>query len=273
MTLETIAFALKKGISLLLAPSGIILVFLFLGFFIWPLKRRRILARSLFFLAFLIYGLSGTAPVANLLVWGLEEPARQAAADIAWDPEIKTVVVLSGGRAHDEGGASVDLLNEATRLRLLKALDVCREHGGIETLIIAGGCRRPFGDCTASEAETALVWLRHLGFPASIAVKLEEQSRDTRGNMDHIAPMVGEEPFYLVTSAVHVARAMRAAHSRGLHPIPVPCDFKGTEIRWNPWDLWPRPVNLLKTDRACHEYLGLAWQWLVDSSSFLRDRV
>jgi uncharacterized SAM-binding protein YcdF (DUF218 family) len=261
MNLDLIGFAFKKGISLLLMPSGMIFVCLFFGFFIWPLRRRRNFARTLFVLAFLIYGSAGSAPVANFLIWGLERSVQSDNSTISASDHVTTVVMLCGGAFPDEDRPIADRLTPNTRLRLLKTRELCRDNSTIKRLVIVGGCARPTG-CPFSEAQMTYSWLKELGMPDNVKVSVEENSRDTEENMRAVREIMGQTPFYLVTSAAHMPRVLLIANDMNLKVHPVPCDFQWSRNRWTPWDLWPNPANLRKADFACHEYLGITWFWL-----------
>jgi uncharacterized SAM-binding protein YcdF (DUF218 family) len=261
MNLDVIGFAFKKGVSLLLMPSGMIFVCLFFGFFIWPLRRRRNFARTLFVLAFLIYGSAGSAPVANFLIWGLERSAQSDNSTISASDNVTTVVMLCGGAFPDEDRPIADRLTPNTRLRLLKARELCRDNSTIKRLVIVGGCARPTG-CPFSEAQMTYSWLKELGMPDNVEVSLEENSRDTEENMRAVSEIMRQTPFYLVTSAAHMPRVLLIADDMSLKVHPVPCDFQWSQNRWTPWDLWPNPANLRKADFASHEYLGITWCWL-----------
>jgi len=258
MNLEVIGFAFKKAVSLLLMPSGTIFVCLFFGFFIWPLKRRRNLARSLFVLAFLIYGLAGTAPVANFLICSLEHSIQSDNSTMSTSDNIATAVMLCGGASPDENKPIVDRLTPNTRLRLIKIRELCRDDSNIKQLVIVGGCARPAG-CSFSEAQLSYSWLKELGLPNNVEVSLEENSRDTEENIKAVSKIMKQTPFYLITSASHMPRVLFIAKDMDLEIHPVPCDFQCSQNHWSPWDLWPNPSNLRKADLAFHEYLGITW--------------
>ncbi len=254
-----IGFFIKKLLSPLVTPSGLVFLSLFLGLFIWPLRRKRILARNLFFLALAIYWVASAAPLANYLIRPLE---TRAAKEIKEPLEpIDTAVVLCGGVSSYSAGLPIlDRLLPATRVRLLRTLQLLKTHPDVRTLIISGGCAAPDGDCAISEAELAYMWLQELGLPDGINIVLEKQSRDTEENIGAISYLVRDKAFYLVTSAVHIPRAMFLASEEGLKAYPVPCDYKAIQKKKvHLRDFWPNPSNLVKADVAAHEYLGLLW--------------
>ncbi len=260
MDISGLLFSIKKGISLLFIPSGMVFILLFLGFFIWPMKRKRGMAKTFFFMAFLIYTLCSSAPVANILVKGLESHSFDGylRADTSG---IDTLAVLCGGMYQGDGRPVIDRLTPYTRLRLLKAWELCR-HGGIKTLVIVGGCSRPDGRCPVSEARLGLDWLKELGLPSGLNIILEEKSRDTEENIKGLQGILGQRPFFLVTSAAHMPRVMWLCQRYSLKPVPVPCNFLAGKYHWTPWDIWPNPLNLAKSDLAIHEYIGILWNYV-----------
>ena len=75
---------------------------------------------------------------------------------------------------------------------------------------------------------------------------------------------VGEAPFLLVTSASHMPRAMMLNRKAGLNPIPAPTARRaaGTTLKSDPAFWLPSAGALEMSERAIHEYLGIAWAWL-----------
>ena len=72
------------------------------------------------------------------------------------------------------------------------------------------------------------VLLRDLGVPDS-AISLETQSTTTRGNALYSAQKIREAGFdkvLLVTSALHMARALGAMRVAGVEAIPAPTDYQ-----------------------------------------------
>ena len=89
---------------------------------------------------------------------------------------------------------------------------------------------------------------------------LESKSKDTRDEALFIKPIVGSEPFVLVTTASHIPRSMALFKKLGMNPIPSPIghsvrDRQGLHY----YSFFPNTGNLFKTELAIHEYLGLTW--------------
>lgn len=90
---------------------------------------------------------------------------------------------------------------------------------------------------------------------------LEEESRSTYTNAQHVARRLREEGvrhFYLVSHAWHMPRAMYSFEAAGLDPIPAPTRFISLDpLVWR--DFLPAAGTLTVTYYAMHEWLGLAW--------------
>jgi uncharacterized SAM-binding protein YcdF (DUF218 family) len=101
---------------------------------------------------------------------------------------------------------------------------------------------------------------RDLGInPGSIVVL--DTALDTRQEAQAIAALIGSAPFVLVTSAYHMPRAMLEMRRAGVAPVPAPTDQLVGGAEAASWRAWlPSSSGLRKTERALHEYLGLAAQ-------------
>jgi uncharacterized SAM-binding protein YcdF (DUF218 family) len=69
---------------------------------------------------------------------------------------------------------------------------------------------------------------------------------------------VNDAPFYLVTSAGHLPRAMAAFVAAGLHPIAAPTDHQlPKNVSHAGWRL--SPYHLQASGLAVHERVGMWW--------------
>lgn len=80
----------------------------------------------------------------------------------------------------------------------------------------------------------------------------------TYDSANNLKQMIGDESFYLVTSAGHMPRAMRVFRKQGMHPIPAPTDFQLPRNAWNA-AVHPSPQHLYWSDLAVAEYAGMIW--------------
>jgi len=90
-------------------------------------------------------------------------------------------------------------------------------------------------------------------------IVIEDQSRTTWENVRNVKKIVGEKPFFLVTSAYHMERARREFEKLGANPIPAPTDFKREIGPYTIIDYFPNPRDLRNSNLAVHEYFGIVF--------------
>jgi uncharacterized SAM-binding protein YcdF (DUF218 family) len=89
-------------------------------------------------------------------------------------------------------------------------------------------------------------------------VIVDSDASNTAGSAMNMRRMIGEAPFYLVTSGGHMPRAMGVFAKAGLHPMAAPTDHKLPKfVRQAAWAL--SPFHLECSDLAVHEHIGLMW--------------
>jgi len=108
-----------------------------------------------------------------------------------------------------------------------------------------------------SEAELMASMARDLGVPAE-RLSLERQSDTTFEQARNIGRLLGEKdqrPIYLVTSALHMPRALATFTASGLAVCALPVDFRRVYPDWYEF-LVPQLTALAKTSDVAHEVLG-----------------
>jgi uncharacterized SAM-binding protein YcdF (DUF218 family) len=81
---------------------------------------------------------------------------------------------------------------------------------------------------------------------------------NTSEHPKNVESFVGKRAFVLVTSAMHMKRAVRCFELQGLNPVAYPVDFlSGGEYRWT--DFLPNVDNLWKVNIVFREYLALVF--------------
>lgn len=126
--------------------------------------------------------------------------------------------------------------------------------GHAPLVILSGGRGGPGG----SEAARMRPAMERLGVPAS-AIMLEEESRNTEDNASNTAQLarkIGVRRILLVTSSLHMPRAMLLFERTGLEVTPVPVLERANRTTWR--DRWiPSPSALWRSGRALKEYVAL----------------
>lgn len=245
--------------------------------FVWPLglgcfvlmgalaayRWRRVQA-ALILLALAVLWVPSTRWAAGKLL----KPLEWKYATAAEPPAADAIVVLGGcaepalpPRTGVEIGDSGD--------RLLRAAELFR-LGKAPIVLVAGG-RVPWSDLGGSEAEDMRVLLESLGVPEASIVE-EDRSRNTRENVVQTQRVLAERGvrrILLVTSALHMPRAMALFKRTGLEVTPVPTDYvlvrtgrresgkayAGEGI----FQLVPEVQNLAYSTDAMREYVALLY--------------
>jgi uncharacterized SAM-binding protein YcdF (DUF218 family) len=167
------------------------------------------------------------------------------------------IVVLGGGISSDPTLPITSQIGPASLSRLLEGVRLYRAEPG-RKLILSGG--RVFRPTSESQVMSRVALIMGVN-PRDILQ--ESVSRDTEEQARLLKPLVGRERFFLVTSAVHMPRAMALFRRQGLDPVAAPVGLPAQQMgQWSPEGLFPSTGSLGLTDIALHEYLGLAWAWL-----------
>ncbi len=234
------ALVLRKIITSFLNPLPILIILISVAF----TRRHKRLGLTLCAALYL----AGTTPVADLFIRPLEE--RYPIPNPS--PEIKHVVVLTGDMFTRKTPLSSSGCSSTQRL--LTAAFLCKRLKAC-TLILSGGSL--FG-----KTPGAFVWGNILDQLGNFTYIAESRSRTTEENARFALSIVGDKPFYLVTSAYHMPRSVMLFKSLGGKPIPYPADFLA-EDGYNLTDFFPQGRNIRKIELAMHEYLGLAYYSLI----------
>ena len=191
---------------------------------------------------------------ANLLLVPLERP-RPVPASCEASPPVVAIVPGGGVEGWPRSALDYSALNLASRRRVERAVDWYRAGAG-RSLVLQGGSSWSRGVPVAALMAT---YAQALGVPAS-ALRVETGSGDTRGNARHATEISPALPrrIVLVTSWVHLPRAVRAYEQAGFDICPLGTDSRRLPSRL-PWALTPRTRALANAEIALHEWIGLAW--------------
>jgi uncharacterized SAM-binding protein YcdF (DUF218 family) len=244
-----------RFIDLFLSP---LVLGLLLALVLWRLRGRgpRWLRRFSWLLIGLCLALS-TPLGANALLALAESRAPVAAACAL--PAPTTVVLLAGGvrRRESADPADVGALNEASVQRTLEAVALTLRQPGAQ-LVISGGFDKGVVAESTRMAELAL----RLGLPRE-AIRTETSSLTTWENAQQVRALQPALPtrIWLVTSAVHMPRALIAFEAAGFTPCSAPADRRSSLFE-NAADLVPRGGAVAKSEAVLHELVGeIVYRW------------
>jgi len=258
---ERIMFVLKKLLSAAVQPCSLLLAVMTLGLVLLLFTKRQRTARALLTAGLALLALLSLGPVARALVRPLEiayppllAQATQAVSTMPdGSPAPRWVVVLGGGKSDDDSLAPVQKLAEPSLVRLAESIRLQRLLPESQ-LVLSGGS----SGMTTSEAETLAAAGVSLGAPRDHMV-LESQSWDTIDEVRMLRAMLGDDRFVLVTSAMHMPRAMAMFRKAGMIPVAAPTDYLASGEDSDMLSWFPHAHAGLIIERALHEYLGLFW--------------
>ena len=232
--------------ALALAGGVVILMLLALG-----LRR---LTMGVLLLGLVLLWLASAPVMARALAGWLEH--QNPMVSVADSPSADAIVILGGGVVEPAPLENADPHLGGSGDRLLHAFELFRAKKA-KVILASGGWARPGGP--PAEADLMRMVLEQLGVPAS-AILIEDRSRTTEENGAYSAAIMhrnGLSTALLVTSAIHMPRALATFRRSGVEVIPSPADFIDTPSQNPPWLDWlPDTYALWHFNAAVHEIVG-----------------
>lgn len=230
---------------------------LLLALVLWLSWRRLPRVLRIFGVALGIVCLALTTKIgASILVAAVERRAPSAESCAA--PLPTTVVLLAGGvRRLPQSSTDYDALSAASVRRTIDAVKLVRDRHA-DTLVITGGGEREH----VAESDVMAELARHLGMDTA-TIRTETASLNTWENAQRaraLDPAVLPR-IWLVTSALHMRRAMIAFEAAGFEPCAYPTDFIASPFE-GPTDLLPTGGAAANAAMALHEIVGeIEYRW------------
>jgi len=168
--------------------------------------------------------------------------------------QIKYVVILGSGLVSDQMLPDSARISGASLFRLVEGISIQRQIPDSK-LIVSGGIYKDQEPDALKVSRVAL----NLGMKIDNLI-VEDRPKDTYDEAKLLAPLLGGDPFVLVTSASHMERAMNVFQDFGTHPLPAPTDyiFKSKPETFSE-SLVPSCNNLAISNRIIYEWLGRLW--------------
>jgi len=249
---------LDKLLAQLAYPLGLAVGLVLAGLVLVGIQhKRKGLALALAGIAWLTFW--SLPVVSDGIRASLEQRYANQPAEAA--PAADAIVLLGGGECgtpsdwpYPDLGRGADRIWHAARLY----------HAGKAGKIIVSGGRMGWTGKRQTGAAAMRALLVDLGVPRS-AILMEDDSRNTRENAVNsalIAENNGVENILLVTSALHMRRALATFRAAGLDAAPAAADFEvmpepSHMLRW-----LPDAEALHDSSRALKEYLGYrVYRW------------
>ncbi len=176
--------------------------------------------------------------LADWVVASIENSVTPYRAEI--DPPLDVIVVLGGGTSLGRERAQVGEAGD----RVVLAAELFKA-GRTKKLITTGQSVANSGlSNTSASGQTIEIWTK-LGIPADAIISVP--GRNTIEEISHVKQIVGQwadQRIGLLTSALHLPRAIRLAKAAGLPVVPIAADVRSANNPFLLWEIVPQATNL-----------------------------
>ncbi len=208
----------------------------------------------------LLYSLS-ISFVSERIAGSLESQYR--VPQMSGDAPFDAIVALTGGVRRKGGLRPQDRLSPESLERLSCAREWMQRNLA-PTLVLSGGS--PGGGITpVAESQIMEDALKSLGGWESWEIKSDARSRNTYENaIETRKLLVGKRRILLVTSALHMPRAMAQFRRQGFEATAAPCGFTVGSLPEGLLRFIPEVGYLKQSSQAIHEWIGMVFYGLVE---------
>ena len=240
----------SKLLPQLIYPVNLVLWLILIAFFLLLFRRQLAAGVSLFCALLIVF--IGSSPLAERLYQSHQ--AKFPPIPIQESPPADAIVLLSGEEAVPLPPRTESQIGGNRLLhtfRLYKA-------GKAPLIVISGGIAFSQGDLLPEAAYIAKI-LMEWGIPKE-SIVFEGKSRNTRENAREVSEILRRLDIHtvlLVTSALHMPRALLTFRSAGVNAIPSASSIASSPIQPDILDWFPSFVGLGKIKSVLHENLGI----------------
>ena len=250
---------LSKLIPIFVYPLGLVVILLFTSLL---LRRSARGPRICVISALTLLLLASNTWIASALTRSLEWQYLP----LETYPQTEVIVVLGGATYSAIYPRQIPEINGAGD-RILYAAHLY--HQGVSPNLLLSGGNISWMNAQNAPAQDMAEILQMLDVPTD-ALWLETQSRNTYENALFARQILSEKGLnriILVTSAMHMPRAVALFEAQGFEVIPAPADYNITQLDWERlWEpnlvtqlfnILPAVGNLENTTVALKEYIGI----------------
>lgn len=175
----------------------------------------------------------------------------------------EAIVVLGGGSAtFRAGGNEINELSGSTALRVLEGIRLYQllDHPAV---VVSGGTDDLVEDLTP-ESVPMQQELVDMGVPPD-RIQLESLSGSTLEQAERLSKLLEAheiDDFVLVTSPIHMRRALATLRAMGLDPVPSPSSQHSEGHIVERGSILPHPAALRASGAAIREGLAVLFYWL-----------
>jgi uncharacterized SAM-binding protein YcdF (DUF218 family) len=248
---------LSSFMTNLVIPMNLCIALLLIGVILFIARKRK----TGFIIAAtgLCWAVFWSLPASSLWAGGRLEQLYPAQPPSSM-PTAQAIVVLGGSTANSRINWFEPLDEDATVSRVDTANRLYR--AGRAPLVLLSGAAL---DGNVSEAEMMASRLRHDGVPEN-ALVLEKRSYTTHENAVYSAQVLRQhdiDHILLVTSALHMPRAMAVFRKQGIEAVAAPSPAQIVVPRDPGFSFWQPSMRALSASRSIvKEYVALLVYWI-----------
>ena len=243
-------FVVSKLFWMFASPINLLLFAALIGVLLCFGRRARF-GRGLALIAILVLVAAATLPVGKLLIAPLEDRFPLPSPDL---PAPEGIIVLGGAIDDGVSKARRETVFDEGGERLTEAVVLAKRYPEARVVYTSGSAS--FTPATSTEALQARKLMSQMGI-APERITIEDRSRNTDENARFTRALVRPKPgevWLLVTSAIHMPRAMGVARKLGWPMLPWPSDYiTGPHRASADFNI---AGNLGAVDYAVHEWIG-----------------
>ncbi|WP_321368453.1 ElyC/SanA/YdcF family protein [uncultured Desulfuromusa sp.] len=243
-------FLLKKFLGNLLMPVPVTLLLLLWALLLLLRRKTRWLGIIVVLLATALLFVASYAPLSNQYIAPFETRIPSYQKD---QTPVDYIAVLGHWHQSVADQPVTSELSSTAIVRLAEGIRIYRLNPGSQ-LIFTGF--KGIGKDPVSYPEKLRELAIALGVPAT-DILIFNGPRDTMEEAEVIAENVPEASLVVVTTAVHMPRALDLFHRAGLDPIPAPTEHLSKPFK--SWWTFPTGKTLEHSEYWAHERLGLLW--------------
>jgi uncharacterized SAM-binding protein YcdF (DUF218 family) len=252
-------FILSKTLGTLAVPSHVITLLAVGGLILFRTRFARA-GRRLLVASFALVAVLGFLPVGKAAMLVLEQRFPPWTSS---GPPPDGIVVLGGAIEPAASAARGMVSINGNAERITEIARLARRFPSARIVFTGGSANLLFTG--PPESAFVLDLFESFGIPRT-RVELEERSRNTVENARFTKELIDPKPgqqWLLVTSAIHMPRAIGAFRQAGFPVEAYPVDWRNSGWR----DVWRGPFwpleGLNETDAAAKEWIGLLSYWLA----------
>jgi len=247
--MTSLIYIIKHILPWPMYPLGATLLFLLIAFILRFKGPKRLGTVFVYLAGIILFVFSLSWPGLVLLNRLQSEAGTYANPVQLKEAGVKYIVVLSGEPILNRPSVA-DRWGQGI-FRLMEGIRLWREIPNASLVLSGSGY---------SSADAMAELPLQLGVPKD-AMIVKTGVWDTVDEVKAFKPIVGANPFALVTSAYHIPRAMELFRNEGTNPIACPCDFNNTLV-WSYKSFIPYEDALVISRIALHEYYGRLFYWI-----------